>query len=205
MLKIALTGNIAAGKSTVAEMWRDLGATVIEADELARRAVEPGTSALRRIVETWGPGILLPSGELDRAALRDIVFRDAAERARLEAIVHPEVYRLREIELERAEREGADLVVSDIPLLFEVGLEPKFDVVVLVDAPATVRKDRLTKLRGIDPLEADRMIASQLPSEVKRPKADFIIDNVGTLDDLRAEARRVWSILAARARGANDP
>lgn len=200
MLKVALTGNVASGKSTVAQVWRELGAWVIDADELARRAVALGTPALERIVETWGPGILLPSGELDRAALRDIVFRDATERTRLESIVHPEVNRLREVELDRAVRAGAELVVSDIPLLFETGLDRKFDLVVLVDSPASLRKDRLTELRGIDPAEADRMIAAQLPADVKRPRADLVIENQGSLAELRKDARRVWSTLMERTR-----
>src|SRR5690625_1674454 len=156
MFRIGLTGNIASGKSSVARRWARLGAPVIDADELARRAVEPGSPGLDRVVEVFGPGVLDETGALDRAALRDIVFRDAGARSRLEAIVHPEVGRLRDEEEARLEREGAALVVHDIPLLFEVGLDDQFDVVVLVDAPEPVRLARLVRDRGLDPEEAGR-------------------------------------------------
>jgi len=148
MLRVALTGNIASGKSSVARVWARLGAPIIDADVLARRAVEPGSPALERIAQAFGPGVLEPGGGLDREAMRAIVFRDEAARRRLEAIVHPEVARLRREEEQRLEREGARIVVNDIPLLFEVGLEDEFDVVVLVDAPEAMRLERLVRDRG---------------------------------------------------------
>ena len=174
----------------------------MDADELARRAVEPGTPALERIVAEWGPGILLPSGELDRAALRDVVFRDAGARRKLEEIVHPEVNRLRQVEIANARRAGAGLVVADIPLLFEAGLADEFDVVVLVDAPEEVRLRRLAEDRGIRREEAERMISAQWPAERKRARSQFIIENRGTLADLRARAREVWEALALLGREA---
>src|SRR5690554_6406662 len=128
MLKVGLTGNIASGKSTVAEEWRSLGAVVVDADELARRAVEPGTPALEEIARRWGTAVLDPSGRLDRAALRGVVFRDPSERRRLEEIVHPAVAALREEELRAAREAGALVFVAVIPLLFEVGLAPEFDL-----------------------------------------------------------------------------
>ena len=199
MLRIALTGNVASGKSTVAEVWRAEGAKVIDADALARRAVEPGTPALDRIVEEWGPRMLLPTGELDRAALRNVVFRDATERMKLEKITHPEVDRLRRVEEEEARREGRVMVVSEIPLLFETGLEGEFDIVVLVDSPERVREDRLVEGRGLSREEARRMISAQWSSDRKRHEVDYIIDNVGDRDDLEREARSVWSRIRSRA------
>jgi dephospho-CoA kinase len=204
LLKVALTGNIASGKSTVARVWRDLGAPVIDADDLARRIVGPGTAALVRIVDRWGPGILLPSGELDRAALRDVIFRDPVERKRLEEIVHPEVDRLRRKELEFAAREGRPIVVSDIPLLFEVGLEGEFDVVVLVDAPEEVRRQRLIRDRGLGSDEAARMLEAQWPTDRKRPRSDYVVENAGSKTELEARAREVWFDLLARVGGAPD-
>jgi len=201
MLRVALTGNIASGKSSVARVWARLGAPVIDADALARRAVEPGSPALDRIARAFGPEVLEPGGGLDREAMREIVFRDEAARRRLEAIVHPEVARLRAEEERRLEREGARIVVNDIPLLFEVGLEDEFDVVVLVDAPEAVRLDRLVRDRGLDPEEARRMIAAQMPAESKRRRADIVIENVGTLEELEASAERVWRELERRASG----
>jgi len=198
MLKVGLTGNIAAGKSSVVRTWRSLGAVVVDADELARRAVEPGTPGLRSIAEAWGPGVLDASGALDRAALRRIVFADPEARARLEAIVHPAVRALRDEEYRRAEAAGAPLVVADIPLLFEVGMVEEFDAVVLVDAPEEERLRRLVADRGLDPEEARGMIAAQMPAELKRARADLVIDNSGTPDALEARAREAWAELERR-------
>lgn len=195
MLKVGLTGNIASGKSTVARVWRSQGAEVVEADELARRAVEPGTEALAAIVGRWGPGMLDESGELDRAALREIVFRDPEERARLEQIVHPAVQRLRAEAFRAAEAAGWRIVVADIPLLFEVGMEDEFDLVVLVDAPEDVRLERIVSARGLTADEARSMMDAQMPSERKRAHADVVIDNTGTMEELEARAARVWDEL----------
>lgn len=202
MLKVGLTGNIASGKSSVVRVWEGLGAKVVDADRLARRAVEPGTDALRRIAEAWGTEILDDSGALDRAALRDIVFRDPAARARLESIVHPAVRALRDEEFRRAEATGAPLVIADIPLLFEVGMEKEFDVVVLVDAPAEVRLERLVRDRGLAREEARRMVEAQMPSEEKRARADLVISNTGSLTELEQRAAETWPRLVERAQRA---
>ncbi len=198
VLKVGLTGNIAAGKSTVARVWQQLGGTLIDADRLAREVVEPGTPALREIVEAWGPGVLDPSGALDRAALRHVVFGDAEARTRLEGIVHPTIGTLREREYDRARERGERIVVADIPLLFEVALENEFDVVVLVDAPESVRQERLVRDRGLSHEDARRMIEAQLPSATKRDRADYIIDNIGTPAELRRRAVDVWGELQRR-------
>jgi dephospho-CoA kinase len=201
VLRVGLTGNIASGKSSVVAVWRELGAFVVDADELARRVVEPGTRGLAAIVERWGASVLDAEGRLDRAALRDLVFADPAERAVLEAIVHPAVAALRDEELRRAESTGVSVAVSDIPLLFEVGLQDRFDVVVLVDAPAKVRRERLVRDRGLAPEAADRMIAAQMPAAEKRGRADIVIENDGTREDLESTARAVWRQLLERAEG----
>lgn len=199
MLKVALTGNIASGKSTVARAWTALGARVIDADLLARRAVEPGSPALAAIARRWGREVLDADGRLARAALRERVFADEAARRELEAIVHPEVARLRDEEYRRVERSGADIVVADIPLLFEVGLESEFDLVVLVDAPEEVRRERLVRDRGLSPESADRMIAAQIPSSEKRARADRVIDNDGSVAELQARAEAVWGEIVEMA------
>ena len=201
MLKVGLTGNIAAGKSTVADAWRSLGATVVDADELSRRAVDPGTPAFSAIAAEWGEQVVEPSGELDRAALRRIVFADPAARERLEQIVHPAVAGLREEIYREAQARGERIVVADIPLLFEVGLVDEFDVVVLVDAPVETRLARLMGDRGLDPDEAQRMIAAQMPSELKRARADYVIENAGTRAEVEQRAREVWEALERRAAG----
>jgi dephospho-CoA kinase len=201
MLKVGLTGNIAAGKSAVADVWRSMGATVVDADELSRRAVEPGTPAHDAIAREWGPWVLEEGGALDRAALRQIVFADPDARARLESIVHPAVAALRDEHFRQAQARGEKIVVADIPLLFEVGMADEFDVVVLVDAPEEVRLARIVADRGLDEDEARRMIAAQMPSELKRARADVVIRNAGTLGDLQDAARDVWRQLERRAGG----
>lgn len=198
MLKVGLTGNIAAGKSTVTRAWRELGAVVIDADELARRAVDPGTPAYHAITAEWGESVVA-GGELDRAALRRIVFADPSARERLEQIVHPAVAALRDELYRQAEARGEAVVVADIPLLFEVGLVDEFDVIVLVDAPEEVRLVRLVGDRGMDPEEARRMISAQMPSELKRARADYVIENTGTVADAERAAREVWAELKRRA------
>lgn len=187
MLIVGLTGNIAAGKSAVATRLGALGASVIDADLLARDAVRPGTRALARIVERWGTGILAADGTLDRTALRRLVFADAAERAALDAIVHPEVARRREAEVAAARARGDRLVIADIPLLFEAGLEGSVDRIVLVDAPDAVRHERLMRDRGLGEAEAEAMMAAQMPAERKRTRAHHIITNDGTLEALDAQ------------------
>ncbi len=191
MLLVALTGNIASGKSEVARMLAGLGATVVDADELARKAVERGSPALAAIVGRWGRKILNPDGSLDRAALRGIVFADAAEREALNRIVHPEVRRLRDQAVAAARARGDAVLVADIPLLFEAGLEGEFDLVVLVDAPEEVRLERLLT-RGLGESEARRMMAAQLPAAAKRGRAGMVIDNSGSLEELRAAVERAW-------------
>lgn len=200
MRRVGLTGNIAAGKSSVARVWESLGATVIDADRLARQATEPGSPALGMIVDAWGPGVLDAEGALDRAALRRIVFRDPEERLRLERIVHPAVAALRDQAYGDAEARGEPVVVADIPLLFEAGLVEEFDRIVLVDAPEATRLRRLVEERGMDPEEARRMVAAQMPAEAKRARADVIIDNSGSRAELERHAAEVWKQIQSWAR-----
>lgn len=199
MLLVGLTGNIASGKSTVARRLVAHGATLVDADRLAREAVRPGTPALARIVERWGDGVLAPDGVLDRGVLRARVFADPHELEALNAIVHPEVGRLRDAAVAAARARGEAIVVCDIPLLFERDLAGEFDVIVLVDAPRTVRLERLVHDRGLREPEAMDMIAAQMPAELKRARADYVIDNVGTLAELEARVDGVWAALRERA------
>jgi dephospho-CoA kinase len=199
MFLVGLTGNIGSGKSTVAQLLSERGATIIDADVLARRAVEQGTEAYRAIAERWGTSIIAPDGLLDRGALRRIVFSDPAELEQLNAIVHPEVERMRVALVEQARQRGDRLVVCDIPLLFERRMTEKFDRIVLVDAPRPVRLERLVRERGLRETEAMDMIVAQMPAELKRARADFVIDNEGTLTQLDARVAEVWSALLAAA------
>jgi dephospho-CoA kinase len=195
MLSVALTGNVAAGKTTVSERWRARGAVIIDADRLVREVQAPGGPVLAAIVERFGDAVLRPDGTLDRAALRRIVFSDDAARQALNAIVHPAVQERRVALLAAAAARGERVVVSDIPLLFEVLDPAQFDVVVLVDAPPAVRRERLIRERGLLPDEADRLLAAQLPSGPKRARSHIVIDNEGSLDALRATADQAWERL----------
>lgn len=192
---IGLTGNIASGKSTVAALMAGRGAAIIDADQLARAAVEPGAPALGRIAERW-PSVIDSRGALDRNALRQIVFTDPIARAELDAIVHPAVAALRDAALRDARERGTAIVVYDVPLLFEAGLQEGFDAIILVDAPADVRRERLVRDRGLSPTEADAMIAAQMPAGAKRARSDFIIDNAGDRTALAARVGTVWDALA---------
>lgn len=195
MLLVGLTGNIGSGKSTVAQMLSERGATIIDADVLARRAVETGTAAFDKIVQRWGSDILSPDGVLDRAALRRVVFADHDQLEELNQIVHPEVERLRARLVEQARRRGDRVVVCDIPLLFERHMTDRFDRIVLVDSHRAIRLERLVRERGLRETEAMDMIAAQMPAELKRARADFVIDNDGTLAQLERQVHDVWSSL----------
>ncbi len=201
MIRIGLTGNIASGKSEVARMLADRGATIIDADELAREAVEPETQALKDIIKRWGKDILNQDGGLDRAALRQIVFADQNELDALNRIVHPGVTRLRDREIARARERGDPIVVCVIPLLFERNIVEEFDAIILVDAPRPLRLERLVATRGLEETEAMNMIASQMPAELKRARADFVIENDGSLDKLERDVDALWSSLQRNAAG----
>ena len=197
MLVVGLTGNIGSGKSTVAQMLSERGATIIDADVLARRAVETGTNAYERIVSRWGSEIVAPDGQLDRAALRRVVFADHEQLEELNQIVHPEVERLRNRLVEQARKRGDRVVICDIPLLFERHMTDRVDRIILVDAHRAIRLERLVKDRGLRETEAMDMIAAQMPAELKRARADHVIDNDGTLTQLERKVGDVWSAVTA--------
>jgi dephospho-CoA kinase len=199
MLSVALTGNIGAGKTTVAELFRRWGATIIDADQLVRQLQAPGQPVLARIAERFGSRVITSDGALDRAALRARVLSDAQALADLNRIVHPEVHRRRQELLAEARARGDRIVVSDIPLLFESDDPRDFDAVVLVDAPEAVRRARLLVNRTLGPEEADRLVAAQLSSIPKRARSDYVIDNEDDLPALERAASAVWEALLARA------
>jgi dephospho-CoA kinase len=200
MLLIALTGNIASGKTEVARILAELGATVIDADDLARDVVGPGQPALAAISKRWGSGVLHPDGTLDRAALRAIIFATPAEREALNAIVHPQVRKRRDELVSQAKARGDAVVVAAIPLLFETGLEREFDKVILVDAPEEVRHARLLKRSSIAAAEAKRMMDAQMPSQAKRLRSHYVIENDSDLPTLRRSVERVWTDLTRGAK-----
>jgi len=194
-MRIGLTGGVASGKSAVAAILTELGAVVIDADVLAREVVAAGTDGLREVVAAFGPTVLTPAGELDRPAVARVVFGDESARRRLEGIIHPRV-RARAAELEAAAPSGA-LVVHDIPLLVETGQAGGFDAVIVVDAPVKTQVDRMTRLRGMTRDEAEARVAAQATREARRAAATYVIENTGTLEDLRNQVAEVFERLTA--------
>jgi dephospho-CoA kinase len=195
VIKVGLTGGIGSGKSEVARLLAGRGAVVIDADELAREVVAPGTPGLAAVVARFGPGVLAPDGSLDRPALGRVVFGAPVERAALNAIVHPLVGRRRDELL--ASMPGDAVVVLDVPLLVENRLAGEFDVVVVVDADDEIRLDRLVRIRGMAAADARARMAAQAGREQRLAVADFVITNTGSLDELAAQVGRLWSRLAS--------
>jgi dephospho-CoA kinase len=194
VIAVALTGGIGSGKSTVGSLLVERGAVLIDADRIAREVVEPGTEGLERVVERFGSGILLDDGNLDRPQLASIVFADEAARADLNAIVHPAVGR--RIAERLAELASADvIVVLDIPLLVEGGPRDRYPVaaVLVIDCPVGDAIERLVAGRGMDRADAERRAAAQASRPERVAQADFVILNVGTLDELALMTDRAWA------------
>ncbi len=198
MLLVGVTGGIGAGKSTVSRLLGEHGAVVIDADELARDAVDVGSEGFDRVVQAFGRQILTPEGEIDRAGLGRIVFADAERRRSLEAIVHPEVARLF-VEAVDPYRHTNTVVVYALPLLVERGLWDAFDVVVVVVAAVDRRVARVMEDRGLDPGEIRARIAAQVGDDERAAVADVILDNDGDPEHLERQVDRLWSDLTARA------
>ena len=198
MLHVGLTGNVAAGKSTVAALFRGWGATLIDADALVHELQAAGSPVLAAIAARFGAAVLRADGALDRAALRARVLADPTELTALNALMHPAVAARRRELVQAARRRGDRIVVSDIPLLFEADDPTGFDAIVLVDAPEAVRRARLAK-RGLPAGEAERLMAAQQPAADKRARSEYVIDNSGDLTALEQSARAVWQALLARA------
>ncbi|TMQ93453.1 dephospho-CoA kinase [Actinomadura soli] len=196
MLKVGLTGGIGSGKSEVSARLRERGAVVIDADKIAREVVEPGTPGLAAVVAEFGEEVLLPSGVLDREKVGRIVFGDPERLAALNAIVHPLVGE-RTRELMDAAPAGA-VVVYDVPLLLENGMAEMYDEVVVVDAPEEVQLDRLVARRGMTEEDARARMASQASRAERRAVATHVIDNSGTLDDLKSQVDALWESLTPR-------
>ena len=202
MLLVGLTGGIASGKSVVAARLAEHGAVVVDADQIAREVVEPGTPALARIAEEFGPEVIAPDGRLDRAALGAVIFADEAKRRILNSITHPAVLELSQQRFaEAAAADPGAIVVYDVPLLSEARGKAEFDVVVVVSAPEEVRIERMVSLRGMTHAEAESRIRSQVPEADRRALADILIESGGSLDETLAQADAVWDQLAQRAVG----
>jgi dephospho-CoA kinase len=194
-MRVGLTGGVASGKSSVAAILTELGALVVDADQLAREVVEPGTPGLAAVVDAFGPRVLTEDGRLDRPALGAKVFGDEAARRRLEGILHP-LIRARAAEVEAAAAPGT-LVVHDIPLLAETGQADAFDAVIVVDVPVETQVDRMVRDRGWTREDAEARVAAQADREQRRAVATYVVDNTGTRDDLRDRVTEVVGLLVS--------
>ena len=193
MKLIGLTGGAGSGKSTVAAMFRELGAAIIDADEASHAVYEPGTPGFREVVEAFGSEYVRDDGHIDRAKLGDLVFKNPEARQKLNAIVHPRVREWMAEHTAQAVEDGAEVVIQDVPLLFENGLQGLYSSTVLVYADAATQLSRLTEERRLSPERARSMLASQMPIDEKRSLADYVIDNGGTRDKTRREVEWVWT------------
>lgn len=190
MLNVALTGGIAAGKSAVARQLAELGAVLIDADAIARAVVAPGTPGLEAVVAAFGPGMLTEAGELDRPALGALVFADTTAREKLNSIVHPLVRA--EAARQRAAAPTDAVIVQDIPLLVETGQGSDFDLVIVVAAPLDERLRRMVTDRGMDEADARARIDAQATDAQRAAVADIVINNSGSLAQLRQQVTEIW-------------
>ncbi|MGE4578568.1 MAG: dephospho-CoA kinase [Desulfuromonadales bacterium] len=204
MMVVGVTGGIATGKSAVVEQFRQLGAAVISADELAREIVRPGEEALAQLVARFGQDILQADGTLDRKALAEIIFADPAARQDLNQITHPAIARLAAARIASLQRQGEALVIYEAPLLFEAGAESRVDRVLVVTAPAEVQRRRLMARDGLDDQAAQARITAQMPLADKVRRADFVVENAGSIDELATQVRELYGRLLRLARNLPD-
>jgi dephospho-CoA kinase len=201
VLRVGLTGGIAAGKSEVSRLLAAQGAVVIDADVIAREVVAPGTPGLAEVVTAFGPGVLLSDGTLDRGKLGEIVFDDAELRTALNSIIHPRVgARMRELEEKAGQRA---IVVHDVPLIAENNLAGSYDLIVVVDVPPRIQLDRLIKHRGMTREQARARLAAQATREQRLAIAGIVIDNSSSLAELDRQVGELWTELR-RAQAAKD-
>jgi dephospho-CoA kinase len=194
-----LTGGIGTGKSTVAGLLRERGVPVVDADQLAREVVAPGSEGLRQVVQAFGPGVLAADGSLDRKAVGALVFGDSEARKRLNAITHPLVRELSQAHFSALDRQGITLAAYDVPLLFEVGLDAVLRPVVVVATSAATQLSRVRERDGLSEAEVLARVAAQLPLDEKRRRADYVIDNDGTPAELERAVDELLTKLRAAA------
>lgn len=189
---IGLTGGIASGKTTVARMLAELGAIVVDADQISREAVMPGSAALAALVEEFGPDILLPDGTLDRARVARTVFHDPAARKRLEAILHPAIRQLADQKLTELRKVGTEVVLYVAPLLIEAGAVSRVDEIWVVHVDQATQISRLMSRDGITEQEALQRIAAQMPMEEKRIYGKVVIENGQGIDQTAKQVKQIW-------------
>ena len=196
MLIIGLTGGIGTGKSEVSHILRDLGAVVIESDKVAHQSYEPGTKAHGLIVNQFGEGVMDGSGFIDRKTLGEIVFSDPARRLELEKIVWPATRELTLALLKKETERGTEVVVVEVPKLFESGWDKVADVIWTVEAPPSVVSQRVKRRSGMSKSDMRARVAAQLTRQDRVDRADIAIENVATLEDLRNQISKLWESIA---------
>ena len=192
MKLVGLTGGIASGKSTVAGMLRELGAKIINADDLARAIVQPGKEAWKEIVAAFGTEVLRPDRAIDREKLRTTIFQDTAARKRLDSITHPRIRALAQARAQELAAKGATIVIYEAPLLFENEAHLWLRPVILVACDDFLQRRRLKARDRLNDAEIEQHIKAQMPLSEKRALADFVIENNGDLDDLKKQVKDAW-------------
>jgi len=200
MLVVGLTGGIASGKSTVSRMFSDAGVPVICADELAREAVKAGSPALEEVKRAFGECVVGADGELDRVTVARLVFSDELKRKALEAIIHPRVSAETNRRIRELEAQGYELVLVDVPLLYESGWDQLFDLIIVVYVPEALQATRLSERNGMNVNEVADRLRAQLSIEEKTVRADIVVDNSGTVNQTRQKVQEVLAKLYAAAR-----
>lgn len=191
-----LTGGIGTGKSTVAKMLEARGALIVDADAIAREVVAPESEGLQEIVAAFGSEVLDAGGNLDRVRLGNIVFADEAQRRRLESITHPRILMRMGQRIAAAAEQGREVVVLDVPLLYETGaMEKAVEKIILAYAPASSQLERVRGRDGLETGQIEARMAAQLDIEAKKKRADFVIDNSGSLAETEAQVERLWPVL----------
>lgn len=196
MLIVALTGGIASGKSTVAEMFKSLGAPLIDSDLLAHQALMPQGEAYQEVLAEFGTDILNEDHTINRGRLGAVVFESSSRLQKLNSIVHPVVLRNIETLVSNYRAQGHKVVLIDIPLLYEAGRADEYDFVILVHVPVDLQRKRLSgRNTELSEIEIERRLSAQLPIDTKAERADFVIDNSGTIEKTRAQVEEIWHIL----------
>ncbi|MBA4541567.1 MULTISPECIES: dephospho-CoA kinase [Thermoactinomyces] len=202
---LGLTGSIATGKSTVAEMLKRRGAVVVDADQVARKVVEPGSLGLNRIKETFGSEMLTADGQLDRAKLGELVFADEEARLRLNALLHPLIMdEMKRMTAESLDKNPKSIVIWDVPLLIEENLTQFVEQVIVVYVPQAIQLKRLMERNHLTKTEAIKRMQSQLSIEEKKKVADYIIDNSGSLEETERQVDQLWRYLTLKS-GSDQP
>lgn len=198
---LGITGNIACGKSTIARAFAERGAALVDADQLAREVVAPGSPVLQQLVERFGAGILLADGRLNRDRLGEIIFADPRARQDLNRITHPAIGRLAVERLQSLKQQPkVPLVVYEAPLLFEAGAEGRVDKVLVVSIDPLVQLERLMARDGLDETAARQRIKAQMPQQEKLARADYILDNSGSLSEALQRVDSLWELITENSR-----